>query len=84
MLFLLIITLQGSLALSEGEERAVSDLLKEWPFLAHVFPPWTSNSSEACIAHFKGLICSYGPEEHIISLYDPVSFFSVGSPLPGM
>lgn len=69
---MLIITLKMSVALSEGEETAVSDLLEEWPFLEHVFPPWTSDSSEACNAPFKGLICSGETDKHIISLYGPV------------
>ena len=84
MLFLLLITLEGSLALSEGEEKAISEILKEWPFLKHVSPPWTTNSSEACNAPFKGLLCSLGPDEHIISLYAPVFFEGLWSEFPSV
>lgn len=74
--FLLISLLEGSTALSEGEKIALSDLLKEWPFLGSLSPEWTSNSSEACIGPFKGLSCSNGPDQHILSLYDMKLVFS--------
>lgn len=77
MLFLLIATLQGSLALSQGEETAISDLFQEWPFLGSLSPPWTSNSSEACNAPFQGLVCSDGPDQHILSLYEAKLCLSV-------
>ena len=69
VLFLLILTLKVSVALSEGEETAIADLFKEWPFLGSVVPPWTSNASQACNAPFKGIKCSEGPDKHILSLY---------------
>ena len=70
VVFCLITAMEGSMALSEGEERAISDLFQEWPFLGGLYPPWTSNSSEACNAPFKGLNCTTGPDQHILSLYD--------------
>lgn len=69
-------TLGGATALSEGEKTAISDLLKEWPFLGNLSPPWTSNSSEACIAPFKGIVCSDDFDQHIISLYDTSVLFA--------
>lgn len=64
------LALKSASALSEGEKSAISQILKEWPALEFVSPPWSSNASSACIKQFKGLECSDRPNEHIIGLYD--------------
>ena len=70
LLFLLVVTLEVVTALSQGEKTAITEILQEWPFLNTVSPPWTSNASVACDAPFKGLKCSDGADQHILSLYD--------------
>ena len=70
MFVLLVVTLEVVTALSQGEKTAITEILQEWPFLNTVSPPWTPNASEACNAPFKGLKCSDGADQHILSLYD--------------
>lgn len=57
-------------AISEGEKTALNDLLRNFPHLGFLSPPWASNTSAVCgNPPFQGLECSDGPEKHILSLY---------------
>ena len=67
LLFLCIVTVTGSLALSDGEESAIQAIVLNFPRLASASPPWTSNASNACSSPgFYGVSCNDG---HITALY---------------
>lgn len=71
-LLILVLCLKGAIARSEGEKTAISDLLLSIPDLGHLSPPWVSNASEACgIRPFKGILCSEGLDQHVVSMYGP-------------
>lgn len=71
-LFSLLISVR---ALSEGEILALEHLLTEFPVLASLTPPWSSNVSEACEGSgFYGITCSKD-RAHVTELY--VSHFFV-------
>lgn len=67
---LLFATLLGcSLALTEDEKWTLDRFFSDFTNLSQMTPPWTSDSSQACIPPgFYGLECSQD-RQHIIGLY---------------
>lgn len=75
LLLLLLAVVISTNALTLGEESAIEAFLNSFPQLAHVTPPWSSNTSLACSEPpFYGVSCSSDPDPHVVGLY--VSCFS--------
>jgi len=75
-LFLLLACCSSCLAISEGEQLAVSAMIKAWPVLTNLTPAWDPNQvARACLVPFQGLQCTTFPKQAIIGLY--VRFLSI-------
>ena len=68
MLFLILLALQGSLALTDDEVRALEDLASDWNYFGGLWP--TESPRNACTPPtWFGLNCNDGADPHVTHLY---------------
>ena len=71
VLVVLAVTFLASESLSTGEIKAIEALRINFPGLALLTPPWTSNTSAICATPpFHGILCTEEADPHISGLYE--------------
>ena len=71
LLLLIAYAAHCSLALTDGEIKALQDIATEWDYFAYTPSPWPTDGFEnACKPPvFYGLSCTNDPDPHVTSLY---------------